>query len=32
MKISEILEKLNRKEFVLPPFQREFVWNDKERL
>jgi len=32
MKISEILEKLNRKEFVLPPFQREFVWNDKEKI
>ena len=32
MKISEILEHLNRKEFVLPPFQREFVWNDKEKI
>jgi uncharacterized protein with ParB-like and HNH nuclease domain len=32
MKIYEILEKLNRKEFILPPFQREFVWNDKEKI
>jgi uncharacterized protein with ParB-like and HNH nuclease domain len=32
VKISEILEHLNRKELVLPPFQREFVWNDKEKI
>ena len=32
MKIYEILEKLNRKEWVLPPFQREFVWNDEEKI
>jgi len=32
MKIFEILEHLNRKEWVLPPFQRDFVWNDKEKI
>jgi uncharacterized protein with ParB-like and HNH nuclease domain len=32
MKISEILEHLRRKELVLPPFQREFVWNDAEKI
>jgi hypothetical protein len=32
MIISEILVHLNRKELVLPPFQREFVWNDKEKI
>jgi len=32
MKINEILERLDRKEWVLPPFQRDFVWNDKEKI
>ena len=32
MKINEILEHLNRKEFVLPPFQRDFVWNNMEKI
>lgn len=32
MKISEILEKLRREEWVLPPFQRGFVWTDRIKL
>mgnify|MGYP000539447754 CR=1 FL=1 len=32
MKIYEILEHLNRKELVLPPFQRDFVWNDAKKI
>jgi len=32
MKISEVLGKLERKEWILPPFQRDFVWNDKEKV
>ena len=33
MKISEIKEKVSvREEWVLPPFQREFVWNDEQKI
>ncbi|MBU4204855.1 DUF262 domain-containing protein, partial [Patescibacteria group bacterium] len=32
MKLSEIKEKLLREEWVLPPFQREYVWNEENRL
>ena len=32
MKIYEILERLNRKEWLLPPFQRDFVWNDMGKI
>lgn len=32
MRLHEILEHLNREEFMLPPFQRDFVWNDKEKI
>ncbi|MCK5492640.1 MAG: DUF262 domain-containing protein, partial [Candidatus Omnitrophica bacterium] len=33
MKLSEIKEKVSvREEWVLPPFQREFVWNDEQKI
>jgi len=32
MKILEILEKIQREEWVLPPFQRDFVWTDRRKL
>ena len=32
MKISEVIAKLDRKEWWLPPFQRDFVWNDKIKV
>lgn len=32
MKISEILEHIRREEWVLPPFQRDFVWTDQKKL
>jgi len=32
MKLSEIKEQVSRKEWVLPPFQREFVWNEEKKI
>ena len=32
MQISEVIARLNRKEWWLPPFQRDFVWNDKTKV
>lgn len=32
MKILEILEKIQREEWILPPFQRDFVWTDRRKL
>lgn len=32
MKLSEIKEKVSREEWVLPPFQREFVWNEEKKI
>jgi hypothetical protein len=32
MKLSEVIAKLNRKEWWLPPFQRDFVWNEKIKV
>ena len=32
MEISEVIAKLDRKEWWLPPFQRDFVWNDKTKV
>ncbi len=32
MKLSEIKEKLERNEWILPPFQREFVWNEEQKI
>ena len=32
MKLLEIKEKVLREEWVLPPFQREFVWNDAKKI
>ena len=32
MKLSEIKEKVLREEWVLPPFQREFVWNEEKKI
>lgn len=32
MKLLEIKEKISREEWVLPPFQREFVWNEEKRI
>lgn len=32
MKLLEIKEKVSREEWVLPPFQREFVWNEEKKI
>lgn len=32
MKLHEIKEKISREEWVLPPFQREFVWNEEKKI
>ncbi len=32
MKLVEIKEKLERNEWILPPFQREFVWNEEQKI
>jgi len=32
MKLLEIKEKISREEWVLPPFQREFVWNEEKKI
>jgi len=32
MKLLEIREKVSREEWVLPPFQREFVWNEEKMV
>ena len=32
MKLSEIEEKLNRNEWILPSFQREFVWDKEQKI
>jgi len=32
MKLSEIREKVSREEWVLPPFQRDFVWNEERKI
>ena len=32
MKLYEIKEKVSREEWVLPPFQREFVWNKEKKI
>jgi len=32
MKLSEIADKVSREEWVLPIFQREYVWNDEPRI
>lgn len=32
MKLLEITEKVSREEWVLPPFQREFVWNEEKKI
>lgn len=32
MKLHEIKEKVSREEWILPPFQREYVWNDKKKI
>ena len=33
MKLLEIKEKVSeREEWVLPPFQREFVWSDEKKI
>lgn len=32
MKLLEIKEKVSREEWILPPFQREFVWNDEKKI
>lgn len=32
MDIGEILSKIERNEWVLPPFQRNFVWSNKQKL
>ena len=32
MKLSEIKEKVLREEWVLPSFQREFVWNEEKKI
>ena len=32
MRLSEIIEKVFREEWVLPPFQRAFVWEDEVRV
>jgi hypothetical protein len=32
MKLNEIKEKVSRQEWVLPPFQREFVWKEERRI
>jgi len=32
MKLLEIKEKVSREEWILPPFQREFVWNEEKKI
>ena len=32
MKLHEIKEKISREEWILPPFQRKYVWNDKKKI
>lgn len=32
MRLHEINEKVSREEWVLPPFQREFVWNEEKKI
>ena len=32
MELHEIKEKISRGEWVLPPFQREFVWNEEKKI